>query len=137
MNKKHLIALLALVIALVLPVTLITISLASDTVAELSEGALSYEGIAAKAVKQPGVRSMWRVNNKSVKALEEKGYTVYYGALMAAKSTKIPNAEAFSITYDPQTKTVSADASLGKIGFVTVYGKDGTGTNKFVGCQIR
>ena len=135
MKKKHLIALLALVVALVLPVTLITVSLASDTVAELADGALSYEGVAAKAVKQPGVRSMWRINNTSISALEEKGYDVYYGALMALKSATLPNGEALSVICDPNAHKVSADTSRGKVGAVTVYASEKTGasgTNKFV-----
>ena len=135
MKKKHLIALLALVVALVLPVTLITVSLASDTVAELADGALSYEGVAAKAVTRPGVRSMWRINNTSISALEEKGYDVYYGALMAMKSATLPNGEALSVICDPNAHKVSADTSRGKVGAVTVYASEKTGasgTNKFV-----
>ena len=135
MKKKHLIALLALVVALVLPVTLITVSLASDTVAEIADGALSYEGVAAKAVTRPGVRSMWRINNKSISALEEKGYDVYYGALMALKSATLPNGEALSVICDPNAHKVSADTSRGKVGAVTVYASEKTGvsgSNKFV-----
>ena len=90
MNKKHLIAVFALVIALVLPISLIAITLASDTVVETAESALSYEGVAAKAVKQPGVRSLWYVDNAAVEALEQKGYTVYYGSLMGAKRQTTP-----------------------------------------------
>ena len=130
--KKHLFAIFALVIMLVLPLTLIGVSLASDTVAATAESALSYDGVAAKTITQPGIRSMWRVDNAAVKSLEDKGYTVYYGALMGAKTDKNINGEALAVTYDAQSQSIVLANDIQNAKFISVYNSLGSGSNKFV-----
>ena len=57
-------------------------SLADDT-KDTAEEIITYEGLSARlASDSPGIRSIYSVNVAAVKALEDKGYTVAYGAVM-------------------------------------------------------
>lgn len=49
---------------------------------DTAEEIITYEGLAARYKEEPGIRSLFRVDQAAVKALEAKGYTVAYGAMM-------------------------------------------------------
>ncbi len=51
-----------------------------------AESVLVFDGFQGKLVANPGIRSIYTVNTDAIKALEDKGYAVTVGALMAIKN---------------------------------------------------
>ena len=49
---------------------------------------ITFDGFQGKLVTNPGIRSIYTVNRDAIEGLEDKGYTVTVGALMAIKNQR-------------------------------------------------
>ena len=128
---KHLTkAIFITIVAILLSVPLFACQAAAG---DSSESPLSYTGVQVRTkTDNPGIRSMYTVDLDAVAALEAKGYTVEYGAVLAY----LPEGSAASSSRD-------IAVSYGKDGYtpnistaeaVCVYSTNGAAyaTNKFV-----
>ena len=128
---KHLTkAIFITIVAVLLSVPLFACQAAAG---DSSESPLSYTGVQVRTkTDNPGIRSMYTVDLDAVSALEAKGYTVEYGAVLAY----LPEGSAASSSRD-------ITVSYGKDGYtpnistaeaVCVYSTNGAAyaTNKFV-----
>ena len=80
---------------------------------------ITYDGMSARVkTDAPGLRSMYHVDLAAVKAWEDAGYTVEYGAIMAGEKKKI----ADEVSNTPDQLRVVKDAETGKY---TAYVVDG------------
>ena len=48
-----------------------------------ADDVLHYDGLATRVQKGTGIRSLWKVDRAKITALENEGYTVSFGAVMA------------------------------------------------------
>ena len=96
--KRILYFLLAFVLCMLLP---LSVSATGDT-KDTAEEIITYEGLQARlALDSPGIRSLYTVDQKAVTALEQKGYTVAYGAVMGVgeiKGTHSYDANRLAVT---------------------------------------
>ena len=84
-----------------------------------AEVPITYDGMSARVkTDAPGLRSTYHVDLAAVKAWEDAGYTVEYGAIMAGEKNKL----ADTVSSTPDQLRVVKDAVTGKY---TAYVVDG------------
>ena len=88
-----------------------------------AEDILQYDGLSARLREDyPGIRSIYTANHTAIDALIAKGYTVEYGAVMAAATSDGYSARDISVTYNKD----SGYTATGAASAICVYSSKGS-----------
>ena len=102
-----------------------TVETAAD--AAMADGILTYRGLSARKLSDKyGVRSLYEVKKEQIKALEEAGYTVVYGAIAAIGEQGANAVNALSDVTVTLAGDGSFTPSVDHATAVTVYATAGS-----------